>query len=51
LIALEPGPVVPEPAVVKTMLLGGAGIAWLPDFRALQAARRPNSQNPQKEVR
>jgi len=22
----------PEPAVAKTMLLGGAGIGWLPDF-------------------
>jgi DNA-binding transcriptional LysR family regulator len=36
-IELEPGPVVPEPAVVKTMLLGGAGIGWLPDFHAADA--------------
>ena len=32
-----PGTVVPEPAVVKTMLLGGAGIGWLPDFNARDA--------------
>ena len=30
----EPGVVIPEPAVVKTMLLDGAGIGWLPDFDA-----------------
>jgi DNA-binding transcriptional LysR family regulator len=36
-IEIEPGPVVPEPAVVKTMLLGGAGIGWLPDFHAADA--------------
>jgi DNA-binding transcriptional LysR family regulator len=36
-IELEPGPVVPEPAVAKTMLLGGAGIGWLPDFHAADA--------------
>ena len=29
--------VVPEPAVVRTMLLGGAGIGWLPDFHAIDA--------------
>ena len=29
--------VVPEPAVVRTMLLGGAGIGWLPDFHAAEA--------------
>jgi DNA-binding transcriptional LysR family regulator len=28
------GAVVPEPAVVKTMLIGGAGIGQLPDFHA-----------------
>lgn len=29
--------VVPEPAVAKTMLIAGAGIAWLPDFHAADA--------------
>ena len=29
--------VVPEPAVVRTMLLGGAGVGWLPDFHAIDA--------------
>jgi DNA-binding transcriptional LysR family regulator len=29
--------VVPEPAVVRTMLLGGAGVGWLPDFHAVDA--------------
>jgi DNA-binding transcriptional LysR family regulator len=29
--------VVPEPAVTKTMLIGGAGIGWLPDFDAVEA--------------
>ena len=33
----EPGVVIPEPAVVKTMLLGDAGIGWLPDFDARDA--------------
>ena len=33
----EPGTVIPEPAVVKTMLIGGAGIGWLPDFHARDA--------------
>ena len=32
-----PGCVVPEPAVVKTMLIAGAGIATLPDFHAVNA--------------
>jgi DNA-binding transcriptional LysR family regulator len=32
-----PGTVVPEPAVVKTMLIAGAGIARLPDFDAAEA--------------
>ena len=36
-VELEPAPVVPEPAVVKTMLLAGAGIGWLPDFQAADA--------------
>ncbi len=36
-IQTEPGTVIPEPAVAKIMLLGGAGIAWLPDFNARQA--------------
>lgn len=35
----EPGVVIPEPAVVKSMLLGGAGIGWLPDFDARDAPR------------
>ena len=33
----EPRTVIPEPAVVKTMLIGGAGIGWLPDFDAREA--------------
>lgn len=33
----EPGTVIPEPAVSKTMILAGAGIAWLPDFDARDA--------------
>ena len=33
----EPGTVIPEPAVVKTMLIGGAGIGWLPEFDAADA--------------
>lgn len=33
-IELESIAVVPEPAVVRTMLLGGAAIGWLPDFHA-----------------
>ena len=33
----EPAVVIPEPAVVKTMLLGDAGIGWLPDFDARDA--------------
>ncbi|MDQ2802243.1 MAG: LysR family transcriptional regulator [Pseudomonadota bacterium] len=36
-IEMMPGTVVPEPAVVKTMLIGGAGIGWLPDFDAADA--------------
>ena len=29
--------VVPEPAVIRTMLVGGAGVGWLPDFHAIDA--------------
>ncbi len=36
-IETEPGTVVPEPAVAKIMLQGGAGIGWLPDFDARDA--------------
>jgi DNA-binding transcriptional LysR family regulator len=36
-IETEPGTVVPEPAVTKIMLVGGAGIGWLPDFDARDA--------------
>jgi DNA-binding transcriptional LysR family regulator len=36
-VDILPGTVVPEPAVVKTMLMGGAGIGQLPDFHALDA--------------
>ena len=34
-ILLESVAVVPEPAVLRTMLTGGAGIGWLPDFHAV----------------
>ena len=36
-IETEPGTVIPEPAVTKVMVLGGAGIGWLPDFDARDA--------------
>lgn len=36
-IEMEPGTVVPEPTVAKTMLIGGAGLGWLPDFHAVDA--------------
>ena len=36
-VELHPVAVVPEPAVIRTMLLGGAGIGWLPDFHAIEA--------------
>lgn len=36
-IETEPGTVIPEPAVTKIVLLGGAGIGWLPDFDARAA--------------
>jgi DNA-binding transcriptional LysR family regulator len=31
-INTDPGTVIPEPAVTKIILIGGAGIGWLPDF-------------------
>ncbi len=37
LAEIAPGTVVPEPAVVKTMLIRGAGIGQLPDFHAMDA--------------
>ena len=39
-IETEPGTVIPEPAVTRIMLLGDAGIGWLPDFDA-----RPHVEN------
>lgn len=36
-IEVAPGTVVPEPAVLKTVLAGGAGIGRLPDFYAADA--------------
>ncbi|MEJ7746576.1 MAG: LysR substrate-binding domain-containing protein [Luteimonas sp.] len=36
-VEIEPGTVVPEPDVVKTMLLAGAGIGLIPDFHAAAA--------------
>jgi DNA-binding transcriptional LysR family regulator len=36
-VEILPGTVVPEPAVVKTMLILGAGIGQLPDFHAVDA--------------
>ena len=36
-VDVVPGCVVPEPAVVKTMLIGGAGIGQLPDFDTVDA--------------
>ena len=36
-VETEPGTVIPEPAVVRTMLLADAGIGWLPDFDAIDA--------------
>ena len=36
---VAPVAVVPEPAVVRTMLIGGAGVGWLPDFHASDAKR------------
>ena len=39
-VVTEPGTVIPEPTVVRIMLLGGAGIGWLPDFDAVDALAR-----------
>jgi DNA-binding transcriptional LysR family regulator len=36
-LVIEPGTVVPEPAVAKVMLMGGVGVGWLPDFEARDA--------------
>jgi DNA-binding transcriptional LysR family regulator len=36
-IIIEPGTVIPEPAVAKAILIGGAGIGWLPSFEARDA--------------
>ncbi len=36
-VQFEPIAVIPEPAVLRTMLIGGAGIGWLPDFHAADA--------------
>ena len=36
-VEILPGTVVPEPAIVKTMLMLGAGIGQLPDFHAVDA--------------
>ncbi len=33
-VALDSVAIIPEPAVVYTMLLAGAGVGWLPDFHA-----------------
>jgi DNA-binding transcriptional LysR family regulator len=37
--SFAPGVVVPEPDVLRTMLIGGAGIGLLPDFHATQAIK------------
>ena len=36
-VEIVPGTVIPEPAVLKTVLLGGAGIGRLPNFHAADA--------------
>jgi DNA-binding transcriptional LysR family regulator len=36
-LTIEPGTVIPEPAVAKAVLIGGAGIGWLPAFEARDA--------------
>lgn len=36
-LALNPVAVIPEPAVLRTMLLADAGVGWLPDFHAADA--------------
>jgi DNA-binding transcriptional LysR family regulator len=38
-IEVEPGVVVPEPDVLETMLLAGAGIGRVPDFHAGDAIK------------
>ena len=38
-VQVEPGVVIPEPDVLKTMLMAGAGVGLLPDFHALDAIR------------
>ncbi len=35
-VELDTVAVVPEPAVMRTMLLGAAGVGWLPDFHAAE---------------
>ncbi len=39
-LTTEPGTVIPEPAVTRIMLLGEAGIGWLPDFDARALVER-----------
>ncbi len=39
-IEVVPGTVIPEPAVLQTVLIGGAGIGRLPDFYAAEAVAR-----------
>ena len=36
-VRFEPVAVIPEPAVLRAMLIGGAGVGWLPDFHAAAA--------------
>ncbi len=36
-VTLSPVSVIPEPAVLRTMLVAGAGVGWLPDFHAADA--------------
>lgn len=36
-LTIEPGTVIPEPAVAKAVLIGSAGIGWLPAFEARDA--------------
>lgn len=36
-VEVAPGTVIPEPAVLKPVPIGGAGIGRLPDFRAADA--------------
>ena len=39
-VEVPPRTVVPEPAALRTVLVGGAGIGWLPDFVAREAVDR-----------